>query len=189
MPTDAFAPDCDSCAALCCLALAFDKGPKFGFDKPAGLPCRHLAAEGLCTIHARLDDEGFAGCASYSCLGAGQIVVQSVFAGASWQDDPALAEPMIEAFRVLRAVQDLRAQLAAAAALPLSAADADARQALDRSLTPPGGWTRAALDGFDLSAAQAGFRRFVAGLRRAMTPPAQPAPRGRQLRGRPWTKA
>lgn len=189
MPSDAFAPDCGSCAALCCLALAFDKGPRFGFDKPAGLPCRHLAADARCTIHARLDDEGFAGCASYSCLGAGQIVVQAIFDGASWQDDPALSGPMIEAFSTLREVQDMRAQLAAAEALPLTLADTAARQALEIALAPSGGWTRAALAGFDLPAARAAFRQFVAGLRQTMVPAGKTPTVSRQLRGRPWTKA
>jgi hypothetical protein len=189
MQSDAFAPDCGNCAALCCLALAFDKGPQFGFDKPAGLPCRHLASGGRCTIHARLDDEGFGGCASYSCLGAGQIVVQSIFAGASWQDDPSLSGPMMEAFSTLREVQDMRAQLVAAEALPLSPADVAARQALDRALAPPEGWTKAALDAFDLPAARAAFRRFVAGLRQTMAPAGKTAAVGRQLKGRPWTKA
>ena len=34
--------DCSKCAALCCVAMAFDKGDMFGCDKVAGEVCKHL---------------------------------------------------------------------------------------------------------------------------------------------------
>jgi hypothetical protein len=36
-----FRGDCARCAGLCCVLLAFDRGPLFAFDKPAGIACRH----------------------------------------------------------------------------------------------------------------------------------------------------
>lgn len=98
--------DCSSCAALCCMALAFDKGPRFALDKPAGVPCPNLSRH-KCSIHSALDDKGYAGCTAYSCNGAGQRVVQELYDGQSWQDDPALIAPMIESFRHLRQLHDV----------------------------------------------------------------------------------
>ena len=42
------------------MALAFDASDKFGYDKPAGEPCRHLDVEFRCTIHDKRGDLGFA---------------------------------------------------------------------------------------------------------------------------------
>lgn len=117
--------DCASCAALCCLALAFDRGESFAIDKPAGTPCPNLSRHD-CGIHDRLEAEGFAGCVRYTCTGAGQRVVQELFAGQSWQDDPGLLVPMMEAFRGMRAIQERLAQLSAARGLPLAEEDRDA---------------------------------------------------------------
>lgn len=94
--------DCTRCAALCCVALAIDRSPSFAFDKEAGVPCRHLAGND-CRIHDDLERSGCAGCARYDCAGAGQRVVQETFAGRA--ADPAR---MIDAFRVMRDVQELR---------------------------------------------------------------------------------
>ena len=146
-PSDPFAPDCPRCAALCCVALAFDRSDLFAFDKPAGAPCRHLAGH-ACTIHDRLSAEGFEGCVRYDCLGAGQAVVQEVFGGRSWRDEPALLAPMMEAFRTLRRIRDLAQLLEAAARLPLSPGPAARRDALAAALAPPGGWTRETLAAF-----------------------------------------
>lgn len=63
--------DCERCDALCCTYLAFDASPAFAFSKPAGVPCPHLRAH-RCSIHAKLEARGFAGCAAYDCRGAGQ---------------------------------------------------------------------------------------------------------------------
>ena len=154
--------DCSRCAALCCLVLAFDKGDRFAFDKPAGLPCPNLIRH-ACTLHDRLDTEGFRGCRAYDCQGAGQIVTAEVFAGRSWRDDPRLAGPMAEAFHTVREVQDMRGQLRAAEALPLDPAQAAIRVALDRRLSPD--WSRTVLAAFDMPAARAAFRGFLDALR------------------------
>ena len=96
---------CEDCAALCCVMLPFDAGEDFGFDKAAAQACRHLAGH-ACAIHSGLAAAGFSGCVRYDCLGAGQRVVQEVFAGRSWRDDPALLHPMEAAFRAMRRLHE-----------------------------------------------------------------------------------
>jgi hypothetical protein len=99
--------DCANCIGLCCVLLAFDQGPLFGCDKPAGVACRHLDAADRCAIHAERDARGFAGCALYDCLGAGQAVT-AMFAGRSWRDDPQTMRQMYDAFVRVREVNRLR---------------------------------------------------------------------------------
>jgi hypothetical protein len=105
------APDCSRCFGLCCTALAFVSSADFGIDKPAGTPCRHLAADYRCGIHARLRPAGFRGCATFDCLGAGQRVSQHTFGGISWRDEPALAGRMFAAFDIMRQLHELLWQL------------------------------------------------------------------------------
>ncbi|MGR3453058.1 hypothetical protein [Pseudooceanicola sp.] len=170
MSRPALTPDCDACAALCCIALAFDRGDDFAIDKPAGSPCPNLTGH-ACSIHESLADRGFPGCVRYSCHGAGQRVVQEVFCGASWREDPARTGPMIAAFRDMRDVQDRLALLAAAAALPLSPGDAARREALERTLWP-GTLDAATLDGFATGPLAREIDAFIASLRRYV--PARP---------------
>ncbi|SFI10211.1 hypothetical protein [Albimonas pacifica] len=170
-PADPFAPDCPRCAALCCVALAFDRSDLFAFDKPAGEPCRHLAGH-ACTIHDRLSEAGFGGCVRYDCLGAGQATVQEVFGGRSWRDDPALLAPMMEAFRALRRIRDLAQLLDAAAGLPLPPRTAARRTSLAAALAPPEGWTREALAAFDAGPLPAEIAAFLRTLRDAVPRPA-----------------
>lgn len=119
--------DCSRCIGLCCVALAFDRGPNFAFDKPAGTACRNLGANHSCAIHDRLEPDGFAGCARYDCRGAGQLVT-AMFAGLSWRDSPAVARQMFAAFAKLREIHTMRS------ILPASAPAAP-------RLDPPHGWT------------------------------------------------
>ncbi|MCO6382247.1 hypothetical protein [Oceanicola sp. 502str15] len=133
-------PDCSRCAALCCMALAFDAGEDFAIDKPAGLPCPKLERH-LCSIYEDLEEEGFSGCARYSCTGAGQRVTQEVFAGKSWQDEPELAAPMSEALRQMKAVHEALELLAMAENLGLEDYDEEVREALLTALTPEEGFT------------------------------------------------
>jgi hypothetical protein len=65
-------PDCGNCAALCCVATAFDACEDFAIDKRAGEACPHLGDDCRCTIHDELVSRGFSGCAIYDCHGAGQ---------------------------------------------------------------------------------------------------------------------
>lgn len=159
-------PDCTQCAALCCLALHFDEGDQFAIDKPAGLPCPKLSGH-ACSIYGSLSDSGFPGCAQYDCLGAGQIVTRDVFGGRSWQDKSSLAGPMMAAFATLREVQDMRAQLLAAAAFDLDDAQETARQRVEDMLTPA--WSRETFESFDLTAARDAFTGFLQELRRTAT--------------------
>lgn len=168
MTTDPFAPDCPACAALCCLALAFDKGDLFAETKPAGLPCAHLAADATCSIHDRLSDSGWQGCVNYNCLGAGQATVQEIFGGRSWQTEPELAQPMMDAFRQLRGIRDLAAQLAVARDLPVGPDLQSRCTALYDRLMPAEGWTAKSLAAFNLGFFYAEFHMLTQDLRKAL---------------------
>jgi hypothetical protein len=101
--------DCSRCIGLCCVVLAFDRGPLFAFDKPPGVACPHLSAADRCGIHDELAARGFAGCAAYDCLGAGQAVT-AMFAGRHWRDGARTMREMYDAFVRIRAAK--RQQLA-----------------------------------------------------------------------------
>ena len=98
--------DCDRCAALCCIAYPSDEMPGFSAQKQAGEPCLKLGRNGLCTIYDCRAEQGFAGCIRFECFGAGQHVVQTLFGGRDWRDDPNLLRPMVEAFLAMRPVSD-----------------------------------------------------------------------------------
>jgi hypothetical protein len=135
--------DCAQCAALCCVALAFDRSPMFAFDKPAGEPCANLSAKGRCAIHAERMAKGFAGCEAYDCLGAGQVVTQDLFGGASWRDDPSLLGPMMRAFAVMRPAHEALALLRQARRMSLPVSAVRRLEAAERELDPAEGWTLA----------------------------------------------
>ena len=148
MPDDAsLRGDCSRCIGLCCVALAFDRGRLFALDKRAGEPCRHLTGDDACGIHERLEPEGFAGCASYDCRGAGQIV-SGLFAGHSWRGDPATARLMFAAFARLRETQTMRAIVPDGTAL-------------GARLAPPQGWTIDALLVLDVESLRRDFRELA----------------------------
>jgi hypothetical protein len=157
--------DCARCAALCCVTLAFDRSPLFGFDKAAGEPCPHLDAEDRCAIHAERAERGFAGCAAYDCLGAGQRVTQELFAGLSWREHPSLARAMFDAFRALRQLHELLSLLGAARRLPLTVEQQQRLRALDDSLRPARGWSREALAGFEVGPLPSEVHAFLRSLR------------------------
>lgn len=113
--------DCARCFGLCCVALPFNRSSDFGVDKDAGTPCRNLGEDLSCTIHGRLRDSGFAGCAVYDCFGAGQKVSQITFHGKDWRGDPATAREMFLVFPVVRQLHELLWYLNEA--LRLTAAD------------------------------------------------------------------
>ncbi len=156
-------PDCQKCAALCCVALAFDKGEMFAFDKAAGVACKHLQGH-RCAIHTELESAGLRGCARYQCDGAGQRVVQEVFAGASWQDDPALLRPMLDAFAQMRQVHGLLALLQTASGLPLDAAQRAELAVLTTRLSPHV-WTSQSLAAFERSDAPNAVQSFLQSLK------------------------
>ena len=147
------------------MAPAFDRSDEFAIDKPACAACPNLGAGDLCRIHDRLEKAGFHGCVIYDCLGAGQRVVQELYAGRSWREDPDLLPEMWTALTALRDVHELILLLGAAAKAPLSTDERQALETLKAELEPAGGWTT------DTLAAGAGpvskrVRAFLPSLRR-----------------------
>jgi hypothetical protein len=103
--------DCARCAALCCVGLAFTASADFAIDKPAGTPCVNLLPDRRCGIHDRLRENGFAGCVTYDCFGAGQRVTQETFGGRA-------APGMFAALEVVRQLHELLWYLADARERP-----------------------------------------------------------------------
>lgn len=152
--------DCARCAALCCMALAFDKSDLFGLDKAAGEACPHLDACGCCAIHGARAERGFAGCVAYDCLGAGQRVTAELFAGRTWMEEPALAAPMAQAFAAVYRAHSLLLLLREAAKLPLSGAERRRRARLEAALEAAGA------DHRRIAALEAATQGFLRTLRR-----------------------
>ena len=123
--------DCSRCVGLCCVAPAFVASADFAFTKPAGVACRHLAADASCTIHDRLIPSGFPGCVAYDCFGAGQRVV------ALYGGGPRSA-PMLSAYETVRQLHELLWYVADALsrppAAPVHGALADARSAIESAI-------------------------------------------------------
>jgi Pentapeptide repeats (8 copies) len=113
--------DCGRCFAICCVSPAFARSSDFAIDKPAGVPCPHLADDHRCSIHDRLRPEGFAGCTAYDCFGAGQRLAQETFGGRDWRTHEDVAEPMMAALPILRGLHELLWYVDEALALPTSA--------------------------------------------------------------------
>ncbi len=109
--------DCSRCVGLCCVALAFAASADFAIDKPVGEACPNLGPDFGCRIHARLRVAGFPGCVAYDCFGAGQHLAQATFAEKDWRRSPELAEPMFDAFTVMRQLHELAWYLTEALAL------------------------------------------------------------------------
>jgi hypothetical protein len=128
-------PDCSRCEALCCVLLAFDASESFAHDKPACTACPNLAPDNDCTIHAGLSARGYAGCAGFTCHGAGQRLTTELYKSQSWRDDPGLLPAMADRFRHLRNLHEALWLLGQAAALPLTEALESERQTLLRTLT------------------------------------------------------
>lgn len=128
--------DCSRCRALCCVAPAFSHSADFAIDKPAGVPCRHLAAGFTCEIHSHLRPSGFAGCAAYDCFGAGQRVCTETLPDVDWREGPAAARRLFDAFAAMRRLHELLWYLADAlgrrAAAPLRAELIVVRDATER---------------------------------------------------------
>jgi pentapeptide repeat protein len=125
------AADCSRCVGLCCVAPAFVASADFAFSKPAGVACRHLAADASCSIHDRLIPSGLPGCVAYDCFGAGQRVV-SLFGGGP------RSAPMLSAYETVRQLHELLWYVADAlsrpAAEPIRGALAGARSAIEAAI-------------------------------------------------------
>jgi len=120
------------------VAPAFDRSPEFAIDKPACFACPNLDGADRCRIHDRLEPEGFRGCVLYDCLGAGQRVMQELYPGRSWRDEPELLEEMWRALTALRGVHELILLLTEAAKLPLSPDERATLEALLEEFDPAG---------------------------------------------------
>lgn len=156
--------DCSRCAALCCVSLHIDPSPAFAIGKAAGEPCGHLGLDNRCAIHAERAPRGFAGCASYDCLGAGQRVTR-LFEGRSWRTDPALLAAMSEAFFLVRRLHELLELLLLARRLPLSDDQRRTWRALWRGLAPPRTSTWVELERLELDPIERQLRSFLGSLR------------------------
>ena len=164
-----FRPRCEACAALCCVMLPFDAGAEFGFDKAGGVPCRHLSRH-LCSLHDGLAAAGFSGCQRYDCQGAGQRVVQEVFAGQSWRDVPALLAPMEAAFRAMRRLHEDHGLLRATLRLPLTEAEQALRDGLMAAQSIGARQTEASLRAYEAGPLPRAVRDFAAALKARLTP-------------------
>ena len=107
-PTDPIdlVDDCSGCVGLCCVALEFARSADFAIDKPAGTPCPNLDDRFRCRIHERLRGEGFPGCVTYTCFGAGQRIT-AAFDGGPWRRDPDVAGAMFALLPRMRAIHEL----------------------------------------------------------------------------------
>jgi uncharacterized protein YjbI with pentapeptide repeats len=103
--------DCGSCFGLCCVLLPFQAVSGFGIDKAGGTPCPNLADDDRCGIHATLRRDGWTGCSTFDCFGAGQQVSQVTYAGVSWREQDNLAE-MGAVLSVMRLLHEMLAHLA-----------------------------------------------------------------------------
>jgi hypothetical protein len=136
--------DCSRCEALCC-SLPFTRGREFPEDKPDESPCRHVTADHRCGIHERLWADGWLGCVTFDCFGAGQHVVQHVYGGARGAD-PAERRAV---FAVLRQLHEMRFLLTDPACAASSAAPEAASLAAE--LAALGEGTPAALAGLEVA--------------------------------------
>ena len=166
------AADCSRCVGLCCVAPAFAASADFAFTKPAGVTCRHLAADASCTIHDRLIPSGFPGCVAYDCFGAGQRVV-ALFGGGP------RSAPMLSAYETVRQLHELLWYVADALsrppAAPVHAALADARRAIEAAIAG-GPSSIEATDPAAHRATVAPLLRRASALTRTAVPPAAGRP-------------
>lgn len=172
MDVAAMRADCARCAALCCVALAFYRSDSFPIDKANGEPCPNLNTAGRCGIYATREKHGFSGCLDFDCLGAGQRVTQELFAGRSWQQDPALLGPMTRAFVAMRQIHELRVLLETVKRAPLSEKDRATLATFEAELEPAEGWSASSLAAFKDEDASERIRDFLASLRSYLEPTA-----------------
>ncbi len=167
-PTVELEPDCKSCAAYCCVALAFDHSDMFAYDKPAAEPCRNLNQSHRCKIHQSLDQKGFAGCVRYNCFGAGQRVTQELYNGRSWRDHPPDAKEMFDHFHLMQKLHEQLAMLKAARALPLTRPQMSQIERFESNLSPSDSWTINELKNFEATTIFDEMSSFFLSLRDAI---------------------
>ncbi len=165
MTDSILSPDCKSCAALCCVCLAFDKSDDFPIDKPNGEVCPQLSEGQTCKIYEEREQQGYRGCMHFDCQGAGQRVTQEVFGGRNWRDNPKLLDPMTRAFVIMLKIHELLSLLQAASRLPLTDEEIDRYDGLLTDLNPADGWTEALLEEFEGTGTEKRVRAFLQSLR------------------------
>jgi hypothetical protein len=130
--------DCSRCAALCCVALAFDQSSLFAINKASGQSCPNLNECGRCSIHANRVHQGYQGCVDFDCFGAGQRVTQEFFDGLSWIDRPSLTESMSRAFLAVLRAHECLVLLNRARRLDLSSSDQHRAEVLHAAIEGAG---------------------------------------------------
>ncbi|SNY93746.1 hypothetical protein SAMN04515647_4065 [Cohaesibacter sp. ES.047] len=157
--------DCNNCAALCCVSLAFDRSDDFPIEKPNGVPCPQLGERNQCKIYETREQEGYRGCCHYDCHGAGQRVTQEVFKGRSWRTEPQLLGDMTSAFVIMLRVHGLLELLQAASQLPLTDEEQVVYDGLLVDLNPVDGWSEDKLEAFEGQGTEKRVRAFLMSLR------------------------
>lgn len=101
--TDRWKADCGRCVGLCCSVFAHRTDNGFPEDKPASVPCRHLARDFRCEVFETLEDSGYLVCRAYDCLGAGPVVTKRMIAAGGSLGPPVDQDmvPFLEEFRRL----------------------------------------------------------------------------------------
>lgn len=89
------------------MLLPYSADAGFGADKAGGTPCRNLAEDDRCTIHADLAATGWRGCTIFECFGAGQHASQVTYAGRSWRDPQVNRAEMAAVFSALRVIHEM----------------------------------------------------------------------------------
>ena len=151
--------DCARCAALCCIAYPSEDMPGFAAAKEAGQPCPKLGGDARCTIYTDRAEQGFTGCIRFECFGAGQHVVQTLFEGRDWRDQPELLGPMVESFLAMRPVSDLAFLVAHALATEPGAETTARLEELDSELRAVASSRETLRDSARIAKAQAATRR------------------------------
>jgi uncharacterized protein YjbI with pentapeptide repeats len=179
--------DCQRCFGLCCVVPAFSASADFAISKDAGQACPNLRPDFGCSIHDRLRQQGFPGCAVYDCFGAGQKVSQVTFGGQDWREAPGTAAQMFGVFPIMRQLHELLWYLGEALTLesagPLHA-DLDLAFSETQRLTEGG---PDALAKLDVAAHRRGINTLLvraSDLARAGAPHADEGLRGADLTGK-----
>jgi hypothetical protein len=149
--------DCGRCEALCC-SLPFSRGREFPEDKPEAVACRHVTADHRCGRHGRLWAEGWRGCVTFDCFGAGQHICQVTYAGVERPD----VTERLAAFGVVRQLHEMRFLATDPGCLGSSYAAAAA--GLDEHLSTLAAGTPSALLALDLVALRKRAGEIFAGV-------------------------
>ena len=109
--------DCAKCSGLCCAALFFSDIDGFPYEKPAAVPCLHLMKDFMCDTYADLAQNGWKGCCSYDCFGAGNYVTDSLYQGKTWRDDASMKQDIFAVFLIVYQLHQMLFYLCEAAML------------------------------------------------------------------------